>query len=201
MLFYAQRDMADLAYTLELAGYDGDPPAPIDEEGWPAPEEELADFRINSRRLRDTRGDLQRHLLEDLQSGKLRASGFTVTGNIDAGALSIAPELWRTLQADFAKSEATGPGGLVIFGIRVFQSGAEQEDPTAPRAFSRARAKQWYKDWITRCEQSGDTPSRDKDWEAAKKEVGEITREEVRALRRELAPPHWTSFGRRKKAL
>jgi hypothetical protein len=66
--------------------------------------------------------------------------------------------------------------------------------------FSQQELRNWY-GYLANKKALGESPSRDDDWEAAKRALGEgIPREKVWALRTELAPDAWKRAGRRKSS-
>jgi hypothetical protein len=200
MLFYGDPNHAQTFYELEQSGYGGDPPDTVGADGWPIPHEEIRDFDIKSFRLQDLRVILERSLLKQLRSGQLVATGYASTAPLDAPAARIVADRWRTLTPDFTASEASGPGGLVISGLLVFKAGHDKREVRPKPAFSAAKLRVWYLDWIGSNAKGGTTPSRDEDWSAARAALGsEVSREAVRSLRRELAPAEWTRLGRRKR--
>jgi hypothetical protein len=67
--------------------------------------------------------------------------------------------------------------------------------------FSQQELRNWYGSYLANKKALGESPSRDDDWEAAKRALGEgIPREKVWALRTELAPDAWKRAGRRKSS-
>jgi hypothetical protein len=71
-----------------------------------------------------------------------------------------------------------------------------------PRRPTDAAVTDWYRErvanWPTDCA----PPSANDDWEDAKDQLTlEPSRDQVAAIRREVAPPHWTKRGRRPAAL
>jgi hypothetical protein len=198
MIFYGPDYEAETVWTLELEGYDGFPPGA--EDGWPDPAEE-ADFRVKSFRLQDRRRLLQHSLMRQLRAGTLIATGYASDAPLDRPAARITPDRWRVLQPDFERSEARGVGLLVV-GILVFKAPRQrvQSVKKSPVSTSSSKLRNWYIEWINKNVLQGTTPSREDDLRAARESFHpKVSREQLRALRAELAPESWTRFGRRKR--
>jgi hypothetical protein len=200
MLFYGEEDRAELFLELE-DNYGGDPPLLIGVDGWPTSSAILSDFRIKSGQLREARARLQHCLLEALVTGRLVATGYTANGSLDVAATPIASDRWRTLTPNFEQSTARAPG-LVITGILVFEAEAQAgAQEGRPGRFSGPKLRAWYARWVAHHLSAGTEPSRDEELAAARDQFGpRLPRDPLRALRRELAPPTWRRFGRRKRS-
>jgi len=71
--------------------------------------------------------------------------------------------------------------------------------PSVTKRYSRAELEKWYQGYVVEQRKAGKRPSRDDDWEAARRALGEgVPREAVREARRKLAPDDWKDPGRRK---
>jgi hypothetical protein len=198
MIFYGPDYEAETVWTLELEGYDGLPPGA--EDGWPDPADE-ADFRLNSFRLQDRRRRLQHSLMTELRDGTLIATGYASDAPLDRPAARITPDRWRVLQPDFERSEARG-AGLLVVGIRVFKAPRRRPQPAtkSPMPPWSSKLRKWYSEWTNKNVLQGTTPSREDDLRAARETLhAKVSREQLRALRAELAPESWTRFGRRKR--
>ncbi len=67
------------------------------------------------------------------------------------------------------------------------------------RRFSEVKLQTWYEGYIDECKGAGEIPSREDDWVAARKALGDgVPRDAVRKARRRLAPDDWKKQGRRK---
>lgn len=131
-------------------------------------------------------------LIGKLLAGDLVATGYA-DNRIEEAARPIASDRWRTLKPDFEASTAASPG-LVISGILVFKERPEQP---APKRVAPAALRRWYLGWVSDKVAAGLRPSRDEDWKAACAALAtKVPREQVRALRRELAPLAWQHPGR-----
>lgn len=141
---------------------------------------------------------LKQELHSRLLAGELVATGYDSRAALDSPPIRITPDRWRVLTPNVLASQAFDEG-VRIKGILIFE--VDVEAITGHRGrFSAARLRAWYTDWITLNEHNPKIPSRDDDWAAAKLIFGaDIPREHLRDLRRELAPPHWKRFGRRKR--
>jgi len=71
-----------------------------------------------------------------------------------------------------------------------------------PRRPSPAGLRRWYERRVQQWPGGCKHPSAEQDWQDAKAEFHEheVSRDAIRALRNELAPPAWTAHGRRKSA-
>jgi hypothetical protein len=71
--------------------------------------------------------------------------------------------------------------------------------PSVTKRYSRAALEALYRRYVVEQQKAGKRPSRDDDWEAARRALGEgVPREAVRKVRRKLAPDDWKRPGRRK---
>ena len=201
MLFYDEENLADLVLDLEGEGYDGDPPMLVGIDGWPTPNSVISEFRVKSERLREARRRLEFCLVQKLVRGRLIATGFSNTAVLDEAPSRIVADRWRVLVPDFIHSEATGHG-TVVDGIFVFEPGAQASDVAeAQPRFSQSELRAWYIARVHELQRGGLSSSRDSDLEAAKAAFHtRIPRDELRRLRRELAPLEWTRLGRRKQS-
>jgi hypothetical protein len=150
------------------------------------------------RSRRETRSRLEHTLIEKLASGILTATGHAKAAPLDEPARMISPDRWSILKPDFVGSRAKG-GGMHVSGIRVFSRPAiAKPTPTPSRRFSEAAARTKYRRWVEQNEAAGTQPSREQDAAAMREAlVMDVPRDFLRGLRRELAPPAWTSKGRR----
>lgn len=200
MLYYGPEAVAECFYDLDAQGYGGDPPMLYGTDGWPTSPEILSDFRIKSGQLRDARLRLEFCLVRKLVTGELVATGYAASGPLDEPARPIAADRWRTLTPDYETSQATGPG-ILVSGILVFKKQPKGKVTAPPRSAAPARVRTWYRQWVDTNVASGTQPSRERDMEAARGELGiSVSRELLRDLRRELAPPAWRQFGRRRNS-
>lgn len=197
MVYYGDPHDSKWVLTLEAEGYGGPPPM-LNVSGWPD-EETDRDFRTKSFSLQRYRRYLEQALLGKLSSGELFATGYAQGSPLDQGASSIASDRWRILTPNFEISGATSDSGNVI-GILVFSPSTSQNGTDQSRRFAASSLRTWYRHYVEKAQRSGAMPSRDDDWAAAKAEFGtNIPREALRAIRREIAPPQWRRFGRRKQ--
>jgi hypothetical protein len=196
MLCYDEEDRAEQFLDLEAEGYAGDPPMLYGLDGEPTPREVLSLFRVRSGQLRELRSRLEFCLTRKLATGVLTAIGYAAGDPLDEPARAIPPDRWRLLTPDFETSQASGPGVLVT-GILVFGRPANGVRTPQPRRCSNTAATTWYRKWIAENVAAGTRPNRKQDAEAARAAGISVSRERLRGLRRELAPPEWTSHGRR----
>jgi hypothetical protein len=82
-------------------------------------------------------------------------------------------------------------------------SGAEQEEVASEpsggiqsKHYAPPKVEEWYRRWIKQHKNADRIPTRNDDWAAARKEFPGIRREQVRDLRRDLAPAEWHKKGR-----
>lgn len=198
LFHYGPESLAESVWRIELCGFH-EPYMLVGDDGWPIDPAELSEHRLAHFRWERQRRELEAALVDRLRSGDVYATGFSPLAPIDQPAARIAADRWRVLRPDFARSQATGPGGP-IEGILVFPGGGEESCTGSQGRYSRTALHDWYRGRVAELVAAGLEPSRDEDWEAAKAEFGpKVTREVVRALRRELAPASWRRFGRRKR--
>ena len=98
-------------------------------------------------------------------------------------------------RADIERLWPPSPSEPASIGARRTHSATA---PALPRpTMSDGELRAWYKTRV----QAGKATSEETDWEAARDEFGDrVRRDQIRNLRRELAPPSWRKQGRRKSA-
>lgn len=92
-------------------------------------------------------------------------------------------------------------GTLTDIAGELLQMADQAEPTTPPAAFARANVaptdpRAWYAARVAHLVAQGQTSSRQQDYLEALASGLPLTRDEVRALRAELAPPDWTRPGR-----
>ncbi len=182
-------------FALDLMGY-GDEANRDDE--WPA--EELVRYDSEHREYKRLKMSLEERLEKKLKDGDLQARGFSSNAALDSSRQSIAPERWKDLDLDVKTSTATSPN-LTITQILIFRPLQQPPEMPAKRSIGRTPPDQvrvWYLKWLATNVARGTGPKRKNDEAAARAVFGDkVTRDTIRALRRELAPASWTKRGRR----
>lgn len=78
----------------------------------------------------------------------------------------------------------------------LLQMAAQAEPAPPPALAAELDARSWYKAYVAHIEATRQRSSREDDWRAALAAGLPLTREQMRTLRRELAPPSWQERGR-----
>lgn len=180
-------------YELVLGGYDDE--SLIDPNWWP---EERQEFERNAFRIRRLLMDMDGQVWRQLRLGELLAYGFSNLAPLDAGRRLILAERWQDLVLNLRESAASGPG-IEITQILIFPGKKTEADnaKSSRRVFSDAALRRWYLDRIDTCAADQRRPSREDDYREANAEFkGNVPKRTVEAVRRELAPAHWTRKGR-----
>ena len=137
-----------------------------------------------------------------LLQGDITAYGYSNHGALDAPRQAIAPDRWRDLELDAQNSTASSPG-LEITQILIFPAKDGRRSPAGPagRSYSVAALRKWYIDRIDTFRAGDRMPSREMDYADANDAFdGQISRRDIEALRRELAPSAWKRRGRRPRS-
>ncbi len=191
---FIDKASAEKFYELDLMGYGNEHNRDPD---WP--DEELIRFDSEHYHWKLLKEQLEEKLERKLRNGDLLARGFSSNAALDSPRQAIAPERWNDLDLDSKTSTATGPN-LTITQILVFGKPSESPGKRSNLRVPRDAIRAWYVGWVAANDGKGTAPTRDEDEAAARTEFGErVTRNILRALRRELAPARWTMRGRRRE--
>jgi hypothetical protein len=140
----------------------------------------------------------------------------------DGRRVDVPPERWGHLVPHWDQDEAGYADGEVVAreiivrrrgdaltvplpmelprAAREQPAAATRKRPAKPAPVSDATLKSWYMNRMKDCRREWRVPSQRDDEDDAKTAFGSrVTRERVRNMRKELAPPEWQERGRRRK--
>ena len=161
--------------------------------------------------------DMGRSLFERCRKGEVDASGvhlpITPNSNRVRFEATILQMLVLDLDTETLRSATTGVPesvyGQLQFSLAMLRLHAAQqvlssEAETKPTPKHRKRSdkvvRAWYRARVKSWPIKEPPPSEEMDWSAARAEFGpELTRDELRIVRRDLAPKSWLKAGRRPK--
>ena len=97
-----------------------------------------------------------------------------------------------------ALAVSIGERPLFLFEDTIISPGNTTK-PVALHRYSEAALNKWYQDRIASWPPAETPPTREADWEDAKQMFPGVTQKAVYACRGKVAPPGWTSKGRRRQ--
>jgi hypothetical protein len=140
-------------------------------------------------------------IIEKLSSGQLQAWGIR---NGEGDLEKIPSTQWAHLRfhydptyvgpCDQARRGATRWTGVVFNRKEVLNCGLHI---LAPRQFSAAKLREWLAEHHAKLRESGEKPSDRGDYKAAKQNFPGVSRDALRAARRQILPPDLLRPGRR----